>query len=49
MARAELEKPIKPRLELGGAAQFGRATFRREVNKEVRDARWHSQSDIGCA
>jgi len=48
-ARAELEKPIKVNMDLGGATQFGRASMRREADREVREARWNSYSDIGAA
>jgi hypothetical protein len=36
-ARAELEKPVKVGIDLGGATQLGRASMRREANREVRE------------
>jgi hypothetical protein len=47
--REELEKPIKVNMDLGGSTQFGRASMRREADREVRESRWNSQSDIGAA
>jgi hypothetical protein len=30
-------------------AQFARASMRRQADREVREARWNSYSDIGAA
>jgi hypothetical protein len=32
-----------------GATQFNRASMRRGANREVREARWNSQADVGAA
>ena len=48
-ARAELERPIKANVDLGGSTQFGRASMRREANREVREARLIFHADIGAA
>jgi hypothetical protein len=48
-ARHELEKPIRANLDLGGSTQFGRASMRREADREVREARFQSTMDIGAA
>ncbi|RZN13902.1 hypothetical protein, partial [Bradyrhizobium sp. Leo121] len=49
--RAELEKPITIRAQLdrGQDNQFRRASMRREVNREVREAAYNSYNDIGAA
>jgi hypothetical protein len=47
--KAIADKPLKVSLDLGGATQFGRASMRREADREVREARWVSQNDIGAA
>lgn len=49
--RAELEQPITIRTQLdrGSDSQFRRASMRREVNREVREASWSSYADIGSA
>jgi hypothetical protein len=49
--RAELEQPITIRAQLdrGSDSQFRRASMRREVNREVREASWSSYADIGSA
>lgn len=51
MIRAELEQPITIRTQMakGSDSQFRRATMRREMNREVREANWNSYSDIGAA
>lgn len=48
-ARQELERPIRANLDLGGSTQFGRASMRREADREVREARFNSTMDIGAA
>lgn len=48
-ARSELERPIKVNMDMGGATQFGRASMRREADREVREARFSSTMDIGAA
>lgn len=48
-ARQELERPIRVNMDMGGATQFGRASMRREADREVREARFSSTSDIGAA
>ena len=48
-ARQELERPIKVNMDMGGATQFGRASMRREADREVREARFSSTMDIGAA
>jgi hypothetical protein len=35
--------------DMGHAAHFARASMRREADREVREARWDSYSDIGAA
>lgn len=48
--REELEKPIKLNFKAGGdSSQFVRASMRREVDREERNARWESFADIGAA
>ena len=52
--REDLEKPIKMKIETPEvpsqlAPQFRRASARIEHNREFRDARWSSYSDIGAA
>jgi hypothetical protein len=49
-AREEMEEPIQLRFERDiGEEQFRRASMRREVDREVREARWDSFADIGAA
>lgn len=36
-------------MDMGGATQFGRASMRREADREVREARFSSTMDIGAA
>jgi len=53
-ARAELERPIRPKIETPElpsrfAPQFRRATARRLISREIREARWNSMADIGAA
>jgi len=48
--KKELEKPIQIRYERDpGEAQFRRASMRAQLDREVRDARWKSFSDVGAA
>jgi uncharacterized protein (TIGR02594 family) len=48
--REEMEEPIQLRFERDvGEEQFRRASMRREVDREVREARWDSFADIGAA
>ena len=52
--REDLERPIKMNIETPNipsqlAPQFRRASARIETNREFRDARWSSYSDIGAA
>ena len=48
--REQLERPVKMRFERDpGETQFRRHNIRREVDREFRDARWESLSDIGAA
>jgi TP901 family phage tail tape measure protein len=42
MSRTDYDNP-------GATARFARSTMRREANREVREARWDSYSDIGAA
>lgn len=44
-----MERPIKVNMDMGGATQFGRASMRREADREVREARFSSTMDIGAA
>lgn len=48
-ARQELERPIRVNMDMGGSTQFGRASMRREADREVREARFNSSQDIGAA
>ena len=49
-AREKMEEPIQLRFERDiGEEQFRRASMRREVDREVREARWDSFADIGAA
>ena len=50
----DLERPIKMNIEAPDipsqlAPQFRRASARTETNREFREARWASYSDIGAA
>jgi hypothetical protein len=48
--REKMEEPIQLRFERDiGEEQFRRASMRREVDREVREARWDSFADIGAA
>jgi hypothetical protein len=52
--REDLERPIRMSIEAPSVPsqltpQFRRATARNETNREFRDARWSSYSDIGAA
>jgi hypothetical protein len=40
---------MKIDIDMGQAAHFARATMRREADREAREARWDSYSDIGAA
>jgi murein DD-endopeptidase MepM/ murein hydrolase activator NlpD len=52
--REDLERPIKMNIEAPDvpnqlAPQFRRSSARNETNREIREARWSSYSDIGAA
>src|SRR5262245_32370471 len=52
--REDLERPIKMNIEAPDipsqlVPQFRRASARAETNREFREARWSSYSDIGAA
>ena len=52
--REDLERPIKMNIEAPDipsqlVPQFRRASARTETNREFREARWASYSDIGAA
>jgi hypothetical protein len=48
--RSELERPVTIRTRMDASdAQFRRASMRREADRELREARRNSYSDIGAA
>lgn len=49
--RSELEEPIRLRAQMdyGSDTQFRRSSMRRETDRELRESRYNSYSDIGAA
>ena len=49
-ARNEVEKPLQMNVKVNqNDVQFARSSMKRQADKEVREARWSSYSDIGAA